>query len=263
MSNVNTIVNITKKPSDSSGGNVILSQEPWPEHSDIVTKFDIAEAVIDSIYDSADLSIKCSLQNGIQFDTALYAFPYPEDLIFSVNVTRGQIFGALITYHTIMETVSFSLTTEESTRFPIHSVLSIQKVKDNALDEYGREVLNPIVKFDGEKLVTPKPIYYTVIVTYTSKRYRYPITIDADVSKVENYFESVAYAVWDGGVRFEVLDPPNGADNDYETGQSCFARSQLNVVGSGSSGGEDDDIPKAKAEDIYIDVAYCTQKVYE
>ena len=75
---------------------------------------------------------------------------------------------------------------------------------------------------------------------------------------IDNQFQSVAYAVWDGGVQWHELSPPSGYDI---TEGNC---------GNGLPGGSSticdpnhDKYIKAVRADRYIGIDYCTQVVRE
>ena len=233
---------------------LILKQSDYPEGTGYATKLDIVTAISDALYTATLGYIDCGIDNG-SFTTTMFAYPSSEELQFFVGSTHGSIGDGVHQNITVKETISFKLSSEESVKYPVKEIVDVSW-NGEIFDGNGKTTSAPSLSFSDRDIVADKVVYAQAIITYKTFRVAYSVTITPREDSVENVYQSVFYAVFDGGVTMEEVEPPPGAEDDYANGTTCGWRSEVNIDGPSGL-----PVPYVDQKDRTIHVDYCSQEV--
>jgi len=252
MSTVSTIATIVRpQPPESRG--LILEQEPVEDETvGTITKLTIVLTMAARLFGLDDPEpVDCGM-DGDAFETNVFVYPYEPELIYNIGVTNGALGSGTLGEHSVTEILSFSLDTEQSVRYPVNEFISASWVGD-VWSADGEVVGQPGIEWDDGTVTVAEKIYGSLEVRYTTLRYAHSLRVAAREDAVENVFQSVVWANWNGGVKLLEIDAPPGAEEDYAAGVEC----------TGGEIGEvnpDDDPPvppPGQSADRTINLNYC------
>jgi len=245
-----------KRYSGDTEDYVLLYQEPYDPGVGVTTTVDLVKGLSDALYgtDSSSFDVDCGIDEDWGFNTGLYAYPSSPKLSFNVGLTHGYLAQGTIAYITVQEMVQFRLSATGTLKFPAVSIKKMSWYGD-VYDIDGKNISGPKLIASGRVLSSDDVVYGTALVAYTVYRVLYGIRITPREDSVENVYQSVAYARWNGGVVMREIDAPTGADDDYSKDVNCGWRSITNISPEDPS---DPPIVDTKDQEIFID--YCSQK---
>jgi len=158
--------------------------------------------------------------DGMSFSAVVLVYPYPETLIYNTGAVNGLLSGPLRTLITKTETLKFSLGNTASLKYPVHTFLSGKWLTD-VYDTEGTIVSRPTVTQNGREFSVDAKVYGTYEVQYVTAVDVYTMTVSVRLEAVENFFQSVFYAWFDGGVELLDIDPPPNAEENWANGVDC------------------------------------------
>lgn len=176
-------------------------------------------------------------------------------LNYTFGVSHG-IFGKGQTMDFIhTEKVTFSMTDSGRLTYPNRGVISKKWLGDRVWNKDAARLDHAAISVDGQGVKTDQIVYGTAIIKYKSSRDQYRVIIPPREVAEENKYSCVAYAHYTGGVKWEVLTPPEGVED-------------LDLVCTGGGGSfsigddEDDDKPPyAPNTNATKEIDYCDQEV--
>ena len=254
--NASIITPFVARPETDGNAWLLLEQQEYSNNIGKVTMLDIIQALSGKILATSDVAdVDCGI-NSIEhsFATIVHAYPYPESLAYHVGITHGNFAMIGRTVVQVTQTLSFSLDTTTSLKYPVKQVISTQWLSDvYAVD--GSKIAKPVVTRQGQDITIESPVYGTLVVVYTTMRDVYRLSIKARLTAVQNVYQSVFYGYYDGGIKLLEVDPPENAEENYGNGIDCTG-----VSGSGSTffdDGGDEDEPTVDAKNIEVTLDYC------
>jgi len=257
MTDANMVIPFTSKTTDSDA-YLILEQEEYLV-PDKLTMLDVIRILSDIVTTGESTSSKdCIMSDdGMSFSAVVLAYPYPETLIYNTGAVNGLLSGPLRTLITKTETLKFSLGNTASLKYPVHTFIRGQWLS-NVYDVGGGITSQPTVLQDGRELSVDSKVYGTYEVKYTTVVDVYTMTVSLILDAIENFFQSVFYAWFDGGVELLDIDPPPNAEENWANGVDCnggvVGGSNLIIINP------DDDpyrAPTVGPADKTIDLDYC------
>ena len=267
MSTTQFSVNISGKIPEASS-YLKLEQEPW---SDNVGKMSttrgmlvIAAAANGGLFPE----VFCGGLNGT-FNATVHVYPYPAELPFTLKVSHGHVASRFMALPIREETIQCGFQTELSPEYPVHVWGGVQWV-GNCYDRNGNIVPRPTVTRVGNILKLSEQVYGSIRIRYTVVRHTYTISISSRTDAIENKYQSVAYAVFDGGVVWLDVTAPAGFEEfDGDCGNGAFYDDSL--LPDGYTDGQLSQTtlcstrytryPIAARADKEVEVDYCTQEV--
>lgn len=244
------------------GDYIMIEQKDYDDDVGKVTMLDITKALgIMLITDFSETpAIDCGMNNdGISFNTTVYVYPYPENLVYDTGITHGGASPAVSEVITVTEELHFSLSNKVTIKYPALLILTTRWISDDVYFEDGSVATAPNLTTNGNEVITDKKIYGTVEVVYLTKRDSFRVSIAARFETVENVFQSAFYARFDGGVEIINVEPPPNAEENYASGVNC---ANANYAGGGGGSSTiippgDDGPPTVEASNIEIGLSYC------
>lgn len=236
----------------SEGDYIILEQAEYPSGTGYTTKANIIGVISSYLYSFDTVTVDCGVEDGT-FTTTMYAYPSSEGLNFFTGLTYGTSGDGVHKTITVTETISFKLTNEEQVSYPIKEIVNVSW-NGRVFDENGRTTNNPSLSFNGRTVTSDKTTYSQVEITYKTFRVSYKLTISAREDSVENVFQSVFYAVFDGGVVMKEVKAPDGAEDDYTNDTTCGWRSIVNIRDP------EDEEPTISQNNKTEYISYCSQE---
>jgi len=188
--------------------------------------------------------------------TTLYVYRFDLALSYQLRVSHGSL-GPLERqddlYYT--EKIKVSMDDEVRLKYPCWGVVESRWIGDQVWDQDGGAIASPSFAAEVERLRFAAPVYGTLAVTYKINRDKYSLALPKRETAIENKYSSVAFAVYQGGLEYLLVDPPVGME---ESDRSCIGGG-----GSTSITGPEDDptIPHAPNVDATIEINYCTQEI--
>ena len=236
---------------------IMLEQEGYLPYTGYVTKLAMVTYISNMIYHKTDaVKINCGMEDGILV-VPISAYPYYPDLNYKLLASYGSLSEPVIDMAEKNETIQLKLEDTVTVKYPVHEVISAEWL-NGAYDEELSLISPPptiTIGPDAKSISISTPCYGSVAVKYTSVVHEYMLTIPKRVDTNENKYSAVVYAVYDGGLVYLVISPPQDADDtDGDCGKG------------GDTVDQNPDHPKKKkpegdGADRLIQVNYCTQKV--
>lgn len=257
--NVSLTVNL-QLPTQAVQDYVQLEQEEWKETNNIVTKSGLADFMSSILYGNLISSFNCKVGAGYKFQKFIYAYPSPGTLLYQTGTTYGTKMAGVREQIDIEETLSFSLSTSQTLRYPPSNTVSVRTIPGSDFyDSEGNRVPIPRITVNAKEVTISEPVYGSLKATYKTYRHTYLVFVPVREEAVENRFQSVFYARWDGGVNLEAIEVPNNADSDYEAGLDCKSRSLINGGDTEVSAGDGFNPPVGFPSTTTEGIDYCTQ----
>jgi len=247
MPTASAITSFVRRPRPESRG-LVLEQAPWPKGTGRVSKLQIILAAAASLFGLEPPEIDCGV-DGDGFHTAVYAYPYDPGMAYRCGVTHGTLAKPVRAEVTIRDQVSFALATEAALKYPLRELVSIEWMAE-VWSADGAVVANPALTVDSENVRSGAPIYGTAEVVYITLRDTHGLTVPPRDDAVENVFQSVFWAAWDGGVKLLEIEPPEGAEEDFAADIACTGGSILQTPP------DEPDLPEP-TRDRTITLDYC------
>jgi hypothetical protein len=227
---MNSHLLITLSPESAVASEVlILEQEEWDANINEFTTMDLIDHIEDILYGTSYSDYRCAVEDGT-FVTAIFVYPYDVDLVYDIGVTWGNLSSASIGEVEVKEAVNFALDSSASLKYPVQRIISYEWY-EGVWDEEGNPLTEPAVVFNGNDVELSSSVYGSLKVVYTTERHTYRLEISARENVVENFFSSVVYTRWEGGVKLLDVEAPANAEDDYFNGFTCKNRSIVTING--------------------------------
>jgi hypothetical protein len=234
---------------------VLIEQEDWAPYTGYVTTANMVRTIASYLYnEDFGATVNCGMVDG-NMATILYVYPLVEDLAFELHLSRGTLSGAIREDYVETESVFFKLTDSKKLKYPGRDIVHTEWLT-SPLDSKGADV-NATLSVSNGYAYSDVAVYGTAIIKYNVTRYSYSVVVEPRAEADENLYNSVAYAVYQGGVVHKVLDPPPNSES-YDGDAGCIGGVSIN----GSVSQDEDDLP----EDLHrnanrvIVVDYCAQE---
>ena len=261
MSQHSLIINFAALPPcvQKTQGDLIIEQSPWGFGVGRVTVGAIVAYLQAMVSHRQAPELDCGLGANGGYSATIFVYPTPAELAYQFAASRGEITGPTISDVEITEAVQVSPPdTEVSLRYPSLSVKSAE-IMGQGYDDTGALVTGPVsASVVDNEVILSRPIYGTVRVKYMVRVHAYRVTIEPIEGAAENKHACTVYGRWHGGVRWKILEPPPGADDNVDSLLPCG-------FGHGSTEFEDlpdkDGPPRADKADRLVEIDYCTQQV--
>lgn len=188
--------------------------------------------------------------------TTIYVYRYDLALAYRLAVSHGSL-GSMEReddlYYT--EKIKVSMEDEIKFKYPCFGVVESRWIGGLVWDQDGSSIAAPGFVADVDKLRFAAPVYGTLAVTYKISRDKYSLALPKRETAIENKYSSVAFAVYPGGGKWEMIDPPPGAE---ATDQQCTGGGGGTTITPGAGGSS---IPVSAHADRTITVDYCSQTI--
>ena len=241
---------------------LMLEQKEWGPHTGGISRADLVEYLGRKIYgEDTDNgwgeSVDCGMEDGAVV-TEVYAYPSLVGLAYRIGCTWGTLSQFVVQELEQDEVLEFSLASEARTKYPSQGIISAQAIGD-LYDAGGAVVPLPGITSSLDTVYLSRAVYGKILVRYRVLRHRYSLRIERrdQATTVENFFSSIVYAWWAGGVKHLEIEPPPGAE-EYAADSECGR-------GGGTSSDDDDDddpeVPTAAGADRHIVYDYCSSEL--
>lgn len=246
---------------------LIIEQRPWPANTGILTNGGMVRHIIEALYgqivpedeDTGSSPVNCGLDNLGRIVSEVWVYPYTSGLWYQLQLSHGTLDLEEMKVEPVRQVEVLNFKPGSSTlqtKYPVRAIESVRW-----LGEQHDADLNPIEPPDLSvtgvmEITTSVPVYGAASVIYQTERHVYPIIIPPREDAPENLYSSVAYAVYTGGLVWEPMTPPPGAEEYQGYGE--------NGCGYGSTSFPDDDdpppaVPDNAQADREIIVDWCSQ----
>lgn len=244
---------------------VLIEQEPWPKD---VGRTSAAQGLmaIGAMAFGGTLPLpNCGGLNG--FSAPVYVYPSRPDLNFIFAVSHGEIQPGSAATMIREEIIQCSLLDNIETQYPVTHMMSMQWL-GNCFDENGSVIARPDVVQIGRVLSFSKKVYGSLRVRYSVFRKTFNVRIEAREDSIENNFECVAFARWNGGLEYKEIEAPSGYEaTTGNCGNGLYPNGDGTFGGSTGTGdacqptGKQGSYPKAVRADRKTEIEYCSQEV--
>ena len=255
MSNNSQITVTLGLPSSSDSGpsqptdGLILEQ--CLKSDRYVRKIDLVRALMNRAYgtDYPEPSRSdCTLRNA-----AVCVYLYNPGINYNIGVTHGELGERTVEPIEVRESVKFSLTKEESIKYPTTGIISAEW-QGTVYDENGSVISGPNIRVSGSRIIIPFKVYGVVFVTYAAEKHHYDLSISAREGSEFSSYDSIVWANWNGGAKLLVIEYPDCDDAaDEEDGIETYLEVTF----------PDDDIrgPSDTGHNYEKVIDYCSQRV--
>lgn len=237
-----------------------IEQKPWGADVGKTTTLQAIVGISAAIYGNEWPNMRCGGLNGI-FEADVYVYPCDSSTPFQFRVSHGTVRSSTVEIAYREEIVQSSLQLQATPEYPVQSMGTVAWI-GNCYDASGNVTTRPTVTLENNVLTFSKKVFGSVRVRYTVFRYIYSVEVSKRLLALENKYQSVAYVVWDGGVKwcdveapadFEQFDGLCGNGGDYDDGEG-------EGDGEDGDGDGDDGLPTANGADRKIVIDYCSQE---
>jgi len=254
-------INYSLPTPGSTSANVLLEQKEWNDNTGYVTKANFIRFMGRLIYGSGTdyawaEDIACGWDaEGIT--ATIYAYPSPYTLAYTIEATYGDLSDGIQEIVNQEESIKFSLTKEASLKYPVYEMTEDPFPLGDFYDVNGDQILfdSFTVTVSGQDIKLSQKIYGTIKFKYKSLRYTYTLRLAkrSEEEAYENFYSSVVWVGWNGGLRWIEVEIPPGAEDDI-----------CGWDDGGSSVGQfprEPNTPTAAGADRSITIDYCSGEV--
>lgn len=236
---------------------MLIEQEPWGKDVGRTSMLQGIQGIQASIYGGLFPDPNCGGLNG--FDTPIYVFPSRPELNVKFALSHGSFMPCKVENVIREEVVQCGLQDSAEIDYPPVGIVTLSWI-GKCYDESGNELPKPAVVVIGRRLSFSQKVFGSIRARYSVYRKTYACRIEERDDSIENNFDAVAYARWNGGVVWLEINPPSGYD---ATRGNCG-----NGV-YGQDGGGNSDIcspqgskyPVAARANRHTKVVYCLQEI--
>jgi hypothetical protein len=256
MSNHTLSISLATPGADESD-YILIEQEPWPSDMGRTSVLQGIQGIYASIFGSLFPDPNCGGLNG--FDTPIYLFPSRSSLNFTFALSHGEFVPCISETLTREEVVQCGLQDSANIEYPPASAVSLSWI-GKCYDENGNELGKPTVTVSGRKLSFSEKVYGSIRARYQVYRKTYNCRIEERDDSIENNFESVAYARWDGGIVWLEINPPSGYDATLgDCGNGVYGQDSGGTTAICAPAGSK--YPSAARANRVTKIEYCSQEV--
>ena len=257
MSQHSLIINFAAPPPRvQNQGDLVIEQSPWGSGIGRVTVGAIVAYMRAMVSHRQAPELDCGLGSNGGYSTTIFVYPTPVELAYQFAASRGELTGPTVSDVEISEAVQVSPPdTRLSLKYPALAVKSAELL-GQGYDDTGAPITGPVsVSVSGNEVTLSRPLYGTVRVKYTVRAHAYRLTVDPIEGATENNHACTVYGRWNGGIRWKIMEPPPGADDNVDSHLPC---------GFGTGTGSADDLPERpvapREADRLIEIDYCSQE---
>lgn len=254
--------------SQSSRDCVLIEQEPWGRDVGETSNMQGILAISAAVSGGRWPEVNCAGSNG-EFNATVYVYTCDDvGLDYQFKVSHGTVSMRVTEIMYREEVVQCSLQLEHELDYPVRSVGAMSWI-GNCYDSGGSVTSRPIVTIqDDNTVLLSKKVWGSLRVRYTVLRHTYHVTIQRRWAALENKYNSVAYAVWDGGVKWlDIEAPTNFEAFDGDCGNGAFYNPNLQDGYNDGQLSQTDickpeytKLPVAVTADRMRTVEYCSQE---
>ena len=252
---------------------LLLEQEPWGEDVGETSELQGIQAISAAINGTAWPEVNCGGLNA-EFNAIIYAYPCSSGMSYNFKVSHGSVSTRAIDIVYREEIVQCSMKLSHTLDYPVQSMGATSWI-GHCYNASGNITQAPAVSIDGRNVLFSEEVYGSFRVRYVVIRHIYYVTVSERTNAIENTYQSVVYAVWDGGVNWLDIEAPanfetyagdcgNGAfydDGDGDGLQDGYEDGQLSQTSVCSD--KYVNVPSVVEADRKITVDYCSQEVIE
>lgn len=246
-------VTYSRPPAATAGPGLILEQAT--AESGRVTRLDLVKALASRLYGGQAPKVDCGLRDG-EFATAVLVFPYDPAMAYEIGVTWGRLSPPVISEVEVDEILQFSLADRVETKYPVQDLVGLDPI-DTCWDETGGVIQDtPAAVWDGSAVTLDRKIYGSLRIRYITIRHSRTLHIPAREDIDRDFFQSVAWAAWNGGAKLLDLTVPKVR---YANDDGCAYR----LLDHWIVNIPDEEIrpPTTDGVDRTVRIDYCSQKV--
>ena len=200
-------------PSSAAADDYILiEQEPWGKDVGRTSLMQGLVGIKAAVYGTLFPPANCGGLDG--FDTPVYVYPSRSDLNFVFAVIHGEFVPCTVQTLIRDEIVQCGFKASAELKYPCQGTPSLQWL-GQCYDPDGNIVPRPNVTIAGRELQFDGLVYGSLRARYSVLRKTYNVRVEERDDSIENNFDSVAYCVWTGGVKWKELSPPSGYDEHH------------------------------------------------
>ena len=247
---------------------LIIEQEPWGKDVGKTTILQAIAAMQTVIYGSSMPTLNCGGANG-KFRTRVFVYPSAPDAAFQFKLSNGFVISATVEFAIREEIIQASMELKQTTDYPVFSVISSAWL-GKCYDNQGNTVNPPGAEIESNVITFDKKVYGSLSIRYRVKRWVYVLEIRKRQLAIENTYQSLAYAVYNGGVEWCDVEAPAGfeeSDGACQNGDIFGYMEDLNNWLNGRIGHVNvchhryRTVPVAAYANRKIEVDYCTQEI--
>jgi hypothetical protein len=245
-----------------------FEQEPWSQDVGKTSEMQAILAISAATYGGRWPEVNCGGLNG-QFNATMYVYPCT-GATFQFHVSWGRVVSRRAELLYREDIIQTDLELKHTPDYPVR-FMALMSWIGKCYDHDGNVVAAPSADYDSDTgvITVSREVYGSLRVRYTVRRYTYQVQINRRPTAQENKYQSTAYVVFNGGVKWLEIEAPSGFEAfDGDCGNGAFYEG--NLQNGYYDGGlsqtsvctpEYSKLPTAVTADRYIEVAYCSQEV--
>lgn len=185
--------------------------------------------------------IDCGTDGDGNMLTAVHVYPFDPLLVYTAYLSWGEYTGMIINEKEMVEYINFSGTTKEKLKYPVKKIIEMKWI-GKSYDTKNAEIAPPDVSVSDLTLTIQIPLKGNLRVKYRTERHTYSVSIPSreltpSLNSEQNRFSSIAYAVYEGGVRWCELNLPY--DGSYSVKKGCGSRTTISPTPNGPTSVEE------------------------
>jgi hypothetical protein len=216
---------ITLSPAQATAADepmLILEQEPWRAASGYITLANMVREVAATLYGEDALGatqVNCD-RDGLNVYADIYAYPRDVFVQYQILTSHGHLAGGAIQTPLMDEILQFQLDTEQQVKYPVQEIASLTWL--TAYDQDGNPLVAPDVLVVGRTVTSSAPVYGSLRIRYTTRRYMHTLTMAPRPDAEENWYSAVIMGLpADGEPVFLTFEPPPTAEELYSRDEEC------------------------------------------
>lgn len=233
MTNSSLGVQFSNQAASSLDNYLKIEQEDYASDTGVVTASDVISTLSVLLGISNDeTDVYCGMnEDGESFDAAVYVYPYPKSLFYDKAITHGTALQVGSEIVRKSQRINFKLDNTATLDYPVSAIISRDWVSDKLFKADGTPAIKQIISVNGQEVSIPEKVYGSVDVVYTTYREVYKVFVPARADAVENFFQSLFYCRFDGGIETLSIEAPPNAEDNYAAGTTCSDSSLLGKGG--------------------------------
>jgi len=240
-----------------------IEQEPWGKDVGKTTNMQAILAVSAAVYGGRWPNANCGGLNG-EFRATVYVYPGNPHMSYRFKVSHGRVTHGPLGVPFREEIIQCGLQLEHETDYPIFAVITKAWI-GRCYDNEGNITIRPEVTIVGNKIILSKKVYGSLRIRYMAIRHTYHVIVSKRLNAIENTYQSVAYAVYDGGVEWTDIEAPaNFEELEGECGNGAWYDDDGNfmrISGVDICNPDGHRFPAAVTADRLIDQDYCSREI--
>lgn len=203
---------------------VVVEQDEWGKKGQVSTLSTVLHLGYIIFGAGGQPTLDCGVDGDGNYLSGVSIYVADESVVFDYGITRGVIGATTVGVVVKEESVSFSLDTAVTTKYPVLEGVSF-KWSVTPWNAKAEEVPGAVLDFIGDEVKSSQPVYGTAIIKYKTVQHYIKITVDPRTEAEENRYQSVFWCRWDGGVILTDLKPPPNAEEAFDQETTCWGAS--------------------------------------